>query len=223
MFKRLINILLTILLVNCNYNIPKGDLPLAKEGIIDLRNIDFSNSPDQVVDLDGSWVFIWNEFVNPNETEILSKYSHYINVPSQWQKEKDSEGKTYPAQGYASYYLKVLLPENYPELSISMSDTGMAYSLYLNGELQSSNGKVGKSKEEMEIRQKYAIFPIRDRTLRELNIIIHNSNFHYHKAGLWQRIRLGKTHVIEESHYHNIYIDLIVASCLFIMGLYHLG
>ncbi len=198
-------------------------IPKAIKGVIDLREIDFSSPFSDSIQLDGEWAFFWNEFIDPKTSDWENKVNSYIQVPSQWQNQKDPSGNFYPAYGYASYVLKVILPEKHPNLYFSMSDTGMAYSLFVNGSLRASNGKVGKSADEMFVRQQYIIFPAIKTTDTELIIVIHNSNFHYYKAGVWQSVVLGEAKTIHEREFHSIAIDLIVISALLIMGLYHIG
>ena len=212
--------LLLLLISDCSSEKIQQVSPKAAKGIIDLRPIHFDDEYESSIPLDGEWGFHWNEFLNPESKEIFS--GTFIRVPSQWQQEKNPEGISYPPYGFASYSLKVLLPENHPPLSFSMSDTGMAYKFYVNGKLLSGNGKTGRTKEEMEIRQRYTVFPVPDSST-ELDIVIHNSNFHYYKAGLWQSAVIGPSKIIEYRHLQNIALDLIVASSLLIMGLYHIG
>lgn len=208
----------------CRKAEPPKSFPPAVKGVIDLRSVESDSQNFPTIPLDGEWIFTWNEFVDPIlPDEFFNRQNAFINVPSQWQKEKDPAGNHYPAYGYASYVLKILLPENHPDLSISMSDTGMAYDLYINGILHSSNGKVGKTKEEMTISQRYTVFPVKERSRSELILVIHDSNFHYFKAGLWQSLVIGERETIHHRYFSNLSLDLIVASSLLIMGLYHLG
>ena len=209
-------------LISCIHTKKAKPAPKAIKGILDLSEVNFNSPDSDSIQLDGEWVFIWNEFIDPKSNDWTNKIS-YIQVPSQWQNQKDSNGNFYPPYGYASYALKVILPKEHPNLYFSMSDTGMAYRLYVNGRLSASNGIVGKSAEEMFVRQQYIIFPGIKSTDTELTIIIHNSNFQYYKAGVWQSVILGEAKTIHEREFHSIAIDLIVISALLIMGLYHIG
>lgn len=197
--------------------------PKAVKGILDLSAINFHSPQIESIQLDGEWAFFWNEFIDPNAKDWENRVNTFIQVPSQWQNQKDPNGDFYPAYGYASYALKVILPKDHPNFYFSMSDTGMAYSLFVNGVLKASNGKVGKSANEMFVRQQYIIFPAIKSTDTELTIIIHNSNYQYYKAGVWQSVVLGEAKTIHERQFHSIAIDLIVISALLIMGLYHIG
>ncbi len=220
LFKLAVLTLILIFNHSCSSERKKQIPPKAVKGTIDLRSFQFDSETGSSIPLDGEWGFHWNEFLNPEWKE--SAPNIFIKVPSQWQQEKNPAGENYPAYGFASYSLKVLLPEKHPHLSFSMSDTGMAYKFFVNGKLLSENGKTAQTKQEMEIRQRYTVFPVSDSS-SEFYIVIHNSNFHYYKAGLWQSAVLGTTKDIENGHLQNIALDLIVSSSLLIMGLYHLG
>lgn len=200
------------------------DLPIAKSGILDLSGIQIGKEEIAYIPLDGEWKFYWNEFIDPDPgAHHLLPSGEYIQVPSQWQKERDRSGNLFPTHGYASYSLKVILPPNCPRLSITMSDTGMAYSLFINGVLHAYNGRVAKTKEEMKIKQRYRTFRIEEKLEKELYIVVHNSNFHYYKSGIWQSLKLGETETLDRIQFQNYALDLIIFSALFIMGLYHTG
>lgn len=221
--------------------------PLAVKGVLDLRDYDFDR--DGTVKLDGEWEFYWNEFIpiNNSDTQLSgiaiapiqnSKIKihnlKYIPVPSQWQEHG------YPSYGYASYRLVVLLPSEFkrnpdpgsneihsPGLGIAFTDAGMAYELYINGALHSQNGKVGKTKEEMEINNQYKSFPVQSikmiNGIPEIELIAHISDFHYWKAGLWSSEKLGRISEIERASKINLSVDLIVFGSLIIMAIYHFG
>ncbi|MCB1194036.1 MAG: sensor histidine kinase [Leptospiraceae bacterium] len=239
---------IVILLTSCQKQTEKS-IPKAIKGVLDLRHFDTSSGHRndaggysvtgnrslsvtegsfEPINLDGEWEFYWGEFLpivaavgtglRPVPTipnEIIGNIN-YIPVPSQWQQHG------YPAHGYATYRLRVLLPKSTPKLSVAMTDAGTAYEMHINGKLVSINGKVGKSKEEMEPFYQYRTFEIESNTL-ELEIIIHVSNFYHHHAGLWNTIKLGSSDIIEAQSKQKIALDLIVFSALLIMGLYHIG
>ncbi len=155
-----------LFLFSCNPQESKKIPPKAVKGVLDLRELPLTSGLNHslmeggTIDLDGEWEFYWKESV-PN----------YIPVPSQWQ------NHGYPVDGYATYRLRVLLPEFVPAksvrvgdaymhrlhehgLSIAMTDAGTSYEMYINGKLASVNGKVGMSKEDSVPFRQYRHFPI---------------------------------------------------------------
>ena len=132
----------------------------------------------------------------------------------------------YPVDGYATYKLKILLQEGVnDDLALSISDAGSNYAMYINGNLFSQNGKVGKTKEESEVYLKYKNLDIPKEWTEngELELIIHVSNFHDVAGGFWDAIKLGTQAEISKTAKQKNALDLIVFGFLFMMGLYHLG
>lgn len=183
--------------------------------------------------------------------EFRRREPKYIQVPSQWQKHD------YPVDGYATYRLRVLLPDrsslpvgssNEPELksnkndrrsvSISMTNVGSAYAMYINGTLVSQKGIVGKSKEESEPFMQSQIFSIDEYIntpkegekklsllsvdKNEIDILVHVSNFHHFRSGIWDNIKLGATNEIDKAAKQKFVLDIILFSSLFVLGFYHL-
>ena len=201
----------------------KKKIPVAVNGVMDLKNHNFHSSEEDegIVSLNGEWEFYWEEFV---ELENRETPENYITVPSNWHEQTIlvRGEKIHPNRnGFASYKLKLLLPENSPSLSISLEGADTAYALFINGALYASKGKVGKTKDEMEPLNQTSHFPIPK--FKEMDLVIYVSNFHHWKAGIRDPIDLGNTRVIESIQKRNYNFDLILASCLMIMGLYHLG
>ena len=72
-------ILITIL--NCNINNFLSIQPIAKNGILDLREVELSNK--EPIKLSGEWKFYWKKTVNP-DTELLDLKPILSKQPSPW-------------------------------------------------------------------------------------------------------------------------------------------
>jgi len=110
----LLFIIILFLLGNCSERkIP----PKAVKGVLDLREWDFEH--DGNINLDGEWEFYWEEFPTVVEGGVLQLpegKKDFIQVPNDWNgyQVKDIENtdiKIADENGYASYRLKVLLPD----------------------------------------------------------------------------------------------------------------
>lgn len=195
--------------------------------MIDLRDWNF-NPPrgSGVIEFVGDWEFYWNELIDdPNKQKEFfrnydSKRLNYISVPSEWQNYK-LNGETLPPEGYAMYRMRVLMPPDKTPLSFSMTDISSAYSLYVNGVLHYSVGKIGKSKEDMIPFLRYGTFPLKENS-SELEIVFLISNFYHPSAGLWNKLSLGYRSDIEKNVKNKIEITFLTVGSLFIMGVYHL-
>ncbi len=190
--------------------------PKVTKGILDLSGWEFEKK--EPVMISGEWEFYWLEFFNASP---IKKATSFMPVPEQWQ----SFG--YPAIGYATYRAEIILPKDVPALSLDMKSVACAYQIFINGHLVAKQGKAGKSKSESQPYLRHTIFHLSPSLIEESNqkleIVINVSNFHYFKGGLWDTISLGSTRVIQKNERKQYTVDVILLSCLFIMGLYHLG
>jgi class 3 adenylate cyclase/nitrate/nitrite-specific signal transduction histidine kinase len=220
-------------------------MPQAVKGVLDLNSEPWDFEKDGILKLNGEWEFYWGEFLPPNSlpvkneelkmkngesvnSKFVTPNSSFIPFPSQWQKHG------YPSDGYATYRLTILMPVGTGLKPVPTTDTPLAlhlteansnYSIYINGELFASNGKLGKSKSESKpfLKHKYLTLPEHLTKAEQLEIVIHVSNFHEPAAGFLDQIRLGTDSDIKESAKYKQNLDLIVIGFLLMMGLYHLG
>lgn len=188
------------------------------KGVLDLRN---GFDKDKALVLDGTWEFYWHSFLFTSDFEKVSP-KHWIDVPSRWTG-YDWNGEVLGGQGYASYRLRVLLPEGkQARLALRVTGASNAYSLLINDKLIGVNGKVGISKENSlpQYRSQIYDFEVNNDTL---DIIFHVSNFHYRSGGLWESIELGTFQALQEKRESLLFFDLLLIGGIFIMGLYHFG
>ena len=96
----------SLLFVSCNDSY-KEEYPVAKKGILDLRNWDFIKNGN--IKLDGQWEFYWQNLYKPSDFKSkLIDNPDYIKVPRIWNN-KGSDTKKYKLNDYTTYRLKVLL------------------------------------------------------------------------------------------------------------------
>ncbi len=194
------------------------------KGELDLQNWDFEKGG--YVRLDGDWIFYWNELKTPEEImqAVVSGNYPSIKVPGSWN-DFVLDGKKVGSHGFATYVLRIHLPESEVGkiLTLKIPHVGTAYKLYLENELLSKNGIVGKTKEEMN--PQYRTF-IKSFIVNKKSILLtmHVSNFHHRKGGLrFDSISLGKEEQLQSLQSNNtIYIFFLMGS-LIIMCIYHLG
>lgn len=186
-------------------------------GILDLRDSSerkgWNFDKDGILALDGEWEFYWEKFIEPG---FSPSGAVYMKVPSQWQKHG------YPVDGFASYRLKILLPENSHPLQLDLTDCGTSYSLFINGKFVTSNGYAGRTREETVPGMQYKKVPA-NTSSSEMELIFYISNFHYAKAGFWSSMSIGSPDQVKKREKIKFSVDLIVFSSLAIMGIYHLG
>jgi hypothetical protein len=155
----------------------------ARNGVLDLRQWNFDEAG--YVELNGEWDFYMSELLSPNEVQSNSVKRDFINFPSTW----NEYSKSFPATGFATYHLSVILPEVVP-MAIEVPHFYSNYALWINGEQVSANGQVGKTAKESKAQwlPKTVNFDPKNDTL---DIVIQASNFHHAKGGVREPIRIG--------------------------------
>ena len=189
--------------------------PLAKQGVIDLRNQDLSVKP---ISLGGEWNFFWKQLLLPGET---SGKSRFINYPKLWKKDS-ANGQLISSQGYATYTLTVLLPQKRPVLAFEIPDVYCSYSFFVNGKLAAQNGHPGKTKAESIPFWSTKIVNISAQT-DTLSLLLQVANFWHAKGGTYKEIIIGRSDQLALNHQRDIAFDLLLTGCLFMGGLFFLG
>ena len=172
--------------------------PLAKKGVLDLRHWNFPDK--EVVSLEGEWMFYWQSLLQPelfaHGKVPVAGQSEF--VPSYWTSYTNEEGKQYPSTGFATYHLRILLPQGFKDtLGFSLPVFDTAFDFYLNGSREGGNGKVGKSGESsIPGYEPFLVFfkPLSD----TLDMVLHVSNFHHRRGGFWKPIVVGKSAVTKK-------------------------
>ncbi|WP_158737198.1 cell wall metabolism sensor histidine kinase WalK [Alteribacillus sp. YIM 98480] len=188
----------------------------AKQGSLDLRNWDMETK--ETVHLDGEWLFQWNEFQDPENDYFVKP--EYINTPGSWHNKMEED--QLPHRGYATYRLRVLLPDNDNVLGLYIPSISTAYKMWVDGELLASNGKVGTNHSEMEPRHYPQIVYFQAES-SEMDIVIHVSDFHQRKAGWANAFQLGSPEAIQQLREQKVAKEIIFVVSLAVMALYHFG
>jgi signal transduction histidine kinase/CheY-like chemotaxis protein len=204
---------LFFIFINLFNGFTSDNVPLAKNGVIDLRNQSFN----QTIPLSGEWKFYWKQLIIPTETTN----SRIVPFPIKWN-ELSIDGQQLPAFGYATYELKVLLPKTNETLRIGMADVYCAYRLFLNGRLVAANGKVATNAKDFKPHWQYKGFDIQQGT-DTANLVLQIANFVHAKGGIKDPILIGESSKIILARSRAGAIDLLLTGCLFMGGLFFLG
>jgi signal transduction histidine kinase/CheY-like chemotaxis protein len=220
-FKAFIALLLTFIIsISTCYSKNTASIVTESNGIIDLRQ----NSFEESYSVKGKWGFFWNVLLPPEDTGTPAQ--QYISFPKKWTDLKIQD-KKFPAFGYATYKVTILLPKNMEQLRFAMPETYTAYALYFNGKLVASNGKVGTSAETSVPHWQYKAIDIPKDT-EKLEILLQVSNFVHSKGGISKSPLIGKKVDLELQRRSAEAIDYVLFGCLvmgsmFFIGLYLLG
>ncbi len=192
--------------------------PVVEDGEIDLR--DWSFQTDGNIQLNGQWKFFWRRHIPAEQWDsVYTDDYRFIKVPGLWNAHvKKFNG--HKGLGYATYQARVLLPEK-QELALRIVNAATAYQLYINGLPYNSSGKVGVVKAETEpCYQPSMTFFTPDTTV--LNIVIHVSNYHHRKGGLWKAVQLGSAQEMLRYRNRSSFVELTLFGASFFMALFHL-
>ena len=117
--------------------------PLAKEGVLDLSNWDLKS--EKKITLTGEWEFNWKQFLSDQDYQNgTPKNSIYVSVPQVWNRYV-LDGKKLPGVGYATYHLKVIVPDTSNVLGIRINTMSSSYQFYIDNRLVAKNGTVSNS------------------------------------------------------------------------------
>ena len=180
----------------------------AEQGIIDYRQSSFSSK--NLYKLNGTWDFYPESFIK-NNFENIERKSLSIAVPASW-------NEIYKPQGFGSYKLEILLPQDQTNLELLMPSLSTAYSLYINGEKMSSNGNTAMNHKKSHPEFKYSTVPLENLNGRA-EIVLHVSNFEYSKGGMWTSPLIGKAASVEQYFKTRIFSETLIAGGVSLVGL----
>ncbi len=183
-----------------------------EKGVLNLQK-----SKQLVVSLKGNYEFYWSKVLFAHQIQEIQE-KNYCFVFHNWIP-CSKEG-----QGYATYYLKILLPDEWigQWLAIYIPTVGTSYNLYINDELYTQVGKFS-TKKEFQIPNYGSRFISWKATTKEQHIIIHVSNFFHKSGGLWYNIKFGLKDHLERNVFYRFFLASNIAGILILFGLYHLG
>jgi signal transduction histidine kinase len=219
----LLSSILIIIAVTGIYNRMKRNLqPEAVDGIINLTNWDLKE--DSIISLDGQWEFYWDELLMPNDftKEKNPVKTGVIEFPGMW-KGYELNGEILPADGHATFRLIVDKKSEKDIMSLYIPIMNCNYKLWINNNLISAVGTVGKNKDENEIVRKESIVDFKDES-EKLELVLQISNYgSLFNGGPNGSIILGNYKHIQSYVYKKISVILFTFGSLFIMAFYHLG
>ena len=209
-------------LVGCQAeNSTVDTVPQATNGSLDLSTWDFEK--DGKIWLNGEWEFYWQELKSPNDF-LLEKNEtpDFINLPQAWNKKLDELGKPLPAEGFATFRLKIKLPPAQEKLALRITEVRDAYRLFVNQELVAEHGKVGEDAASTIPRGDFKMMTFKTGN-GVTEIVLQVANFRSSKAGLFRKsLLLGTEQEIQRVTNRKVGIILFLFGCFLIIGFSHL-
>lgn len=179
---------------------------------------------DEIISLDGKWELYWNALYTPNDFHAnnIGHQPLIVEVPNTWT-EYQRDGKNLPGEGYATYRIQLQFPKEEVgrTIAVYMPSVASAYTLWVDGEIKSFNGKVGKDRGTMVPENVPKIFSFQVRE-EKVEFLLQVSNFNQRKAGIYDSILLGEQEEISTYRDKKIIYRSMIVTSLLIMGIYHI-
>jgi signal transduction histidine kinase/CheY-like chemotaxis protein len=212
---KIIVVILLFFFLSASYYSKADTVPVAKRALLDLRQIDLSTT---TINMSGEWAFYWHQLITPDS---LTSNTKYIAYPNLWNDTKLNEVQI-PSIGYATYYLKVLLPKNKNNLALFIPDVYSSYRLYVNGEVFSENGKVDTSKATSDVNWVSKTLPLEIEN-DSLVLVLQIANYWHAKGGPYKEIAIGNRAKMMLNADKSMAYDFLLTGSLFMGGLFFFG
>ncbi|MFM9838629.1 MAG: 7TM-DISM domain-containing protein [Cyclobacteriaceae bacterium] len=187
--------------------------PKAANGEMDLRQWNFAEQ--SALRLSGQWQFYLNQLVDPTEIKKEGALKNLIDFPSTWNGISDSHNS---GIGYATYQLRIILPNHSNPLALELPDFYCSYKLWINEKLIAKNGEVATTAEQSKpqwLPQTVVFQPTAD----TLDIVIHVSNFDHYKGGIREPIYIGAVDQMQARRNSFVISNSILCVVLLLMSL----
>ena len=213
-------IFFVLLSVSCSN--PQKSRPYIEDGFLDLSSWNFEE--DGLVNLNGEWEFYWEKLLEPKDFESTNALkAEYINVPAGWTKQ---EGKSYPELGYATYRLKIKVPDKATGYNFIFMSIFSSAKMWVNGTLCLEMGEVASTEEQSKpefITEYYS--PIKygsDRDTLELIIQIADFDYGGPAAGIRRKIVFGPETQINAERIKTGSVNSALLGISLLIALYHI-
>ncbi|ABZ94936.1 Adenylate/guanylate cyclase [Leptospira biflexa serovar Patoc strain 'Patoc 1 (Ames)'] len=204
--------------------------PKAIKGVLDLKEWDFAKQGS--IELSGEWEFFWKEIRDPqnmkdikiataSETREELSDKKYFNVPNAWNG-SIVNNESIGSDGFATFRLKVLLPESSKPLGFHIYDgQGSAYTMYMNDKLVAKNGSPSSEQnlEKAIYIPQYGV--IENYETNSILVTMIVSNHIHQKGGFQTPVTLDIAEKIIAKKNMNTFLQIFLFGVLLIIALYH--
>lgn len=185
---------------------------------LDLRKTDFNQK--QTATLNTTWAFYPQVFIAPDQIQE-AKGGVPIVIPSTWGG-TPYQDSALADQGYGTYHLQVQLPNYQQDIGLKVPEMSTSYIIYVNGKQVAKVGEIGTSVEQSIPETKPLVIYL-GQIGQKADIVIHISNFHHKKGGLWDTIHIGTYRDMVSLERKSYFYAIFLFGAILIIGLYHIG
>ncbi len=172
-----------------------------------------------IVQLEGKWEFYWMSLLSPEQLKHTDIKPILVNVPDSWTKYK-IDSVYLPNEGFATYHLRIILPDKNKLYSIKLYDIFSAYNLWINDSLYVQQGKVATAPKNYKPKKQTLIItflPPSD----TIDLVLQVANFSHRKAGIMKAPYFGNPAKITNNSTMKIAFDFFMFGGLFIFAIFH--
>ncbi|MBN2891687.1 MAG: SpoIIE family protein phosphatase [Bacteroidales bacterium] len=194
----------------------KNDAVLVDKGVLNLSDFN-SNS---IYSVHGNWEFYWDQLLTPQEIQNYPKDSiRYIKINNTWQEYEIEEGKKIGGHGFATFHVKILVPQG--QYVLKVRQVISSYKIWIDGEPIDEIGKVGKSPEESipkTIPREFFIESSSD----TIDVVIQVSNFSHRLGGIQENVSFGSVEKVMTKVRGNLIYSYIIIGAEIIFAIFFL-
>ena len=177
----------------------------------------FLNPNTSIQPIKGYWDIYWGKHILPGEIHLYENQKEHIKTGVAW-----TYNNRFPPVGIATFRMKIHLPGKIQNISLKFNDPLTSARIYANGLEIGRMGSPGKTEENTIEATSPAIFQVKDSEDRELDLIVHVSNFRYYIGGMKNEIYIGNHANLDLQYLRKISYDIFFSGIAFMVGLYHL-
>jgi len=205
-------VLLLALLSGCS----QVNIKSAEYGLLDLTDQDFDDH--SIYKMRGDWKISWKQFLDPTTNlENHPELNGFVSVPQTW-KEKKLGDETAGQYGFGTLVLNVKTNTD-DVLAIKTTYITSAFEIYANGRKIASNGTPGISPGTTKAMWNPIVGSFKPES-DQTQIVIHFSNFN-HRRFVIKDLYIGTEAAITKHKTNRLALDIMLASSIFILALYH--
>ncbi len=208
--------ILPVIYLLISHSVTANELSVSNNGVLDLSDYNFEQQGN--ISLNGEWKFFNEKLLNNSEVKKDSGFC-VVSVPQNL-KGQDYDGQELDVKGYGTYYLQVIVNKKYTN-ELFLLDTkriSTASKVFVNGKLVGHNGLVSalESISQPSLIMTFNEFNCHSDTL---NIVIHVSNYHTQKFGLFYKIDFGLSTKMHRAKTKSVAVKLFAIGGIFLVML----
>ena len=169
--------------------------------------------------LSGKWEFYWMELLTPEQIKQHKKDAVLVDVPKSWNKYKIN-GQKLPHYGYATYHVKIIVPQKDKLYAIKFVDVFSAYKVWVNDSFCVEVGKVSdnvKQYHPLKRSEMVGVFTHSD----TIDLVVQIANYSHKKAGLPAAPFFGYGEKIFKHSVLKIVYNFLIFGGLLIFAIFH--